>query len=34
MKRIYTPVLADTLTAVGIIMAFYSVLALIALIAW
>lgn len=34
MKRIYTPALKDVLTAVGIIAAFYSVLAVIALVAF
>jgi hypothetical protein len=34
MKRIYSPVLTDALTAIGIIMGFYGILAQIALIAW
>ncbi len=33
MKKFYSPVVADTFTAVGIILAFYGILALIALIA-
>ncbi len=33
MKRIYTPALTDALTAIGIIVAFYSFLAAVALIA-
>jgi hypothetical protein len=34
MKRIYTPVLTDALTAIGIIVAFYGFLAIVALIVW
>jgi hypothetical protein len=34
MKRIYSPALKDALTAVGIIVAFYSFLAIVALIAF
>jgi hypothetical protein len=34
MKKIYTPVVADTFAAIGIIAAFYGALALIAFIAW
>jgi hypothetical protein len=33
MKKIYTPVVADTFAAIGIIATFYGFLALIALIA-
>jgi len=32
MKKIYTPVVADTFAAIGIIAAFYSFLALVALV--
>lgn len=34
MKKIYSPVVADTFVAIGIIAAFYSSLAVIALIAF
>jgi hypothetical protein len=34
MKKIYAPVVADTFAAIGIIVAFYGTLALIAFIAW
>jgi hypothetical protein len=34
MKKIYSPVVADAFAAVGIIAAFYGVLAIIAFIAW
>jgi hypothetical protein len=34
MKRIYSPALTDALTAIGIIVAFYSVLAIVAFIVW
>jgi len=34
MKRIYSPVVTDALTAIGIIMAFYGIMALVAIIAW
>lgn len=34
MKRIYSPTIADAITAIGIIMAFYGCLAVVALIAF
>lgn len=34
MKKFYAPIVADTFAAIGIIAAFYGVLALIAIIAW
>jgi hypothetical protein len=32
MKKIYTPVVADTMAAIGIIAAFYGFLALVAIV--
>jgi len=34
MKKFYSPVLTDALTAVGIIAGYYAIMALIAYIAW
>jgi hypothetical protein len=34
MKKIYSPVIADTFAAIGIIATFYTVLALVAVIIW
>jgi hypothetical protein len=34
MKKIYSPVVADTFVAIGIIAAFYGAMALVGFIAW
>jgi hypothetical protein len=34
MKKIYTPAVSDVFAAIGIIAAFYSVLAIVAFIVW
>jgi hypothetical protein len=34
MKKIYSPVVTDVITAIGIIAGYYAIMALIAYIAW
>lgn len=34
MKKVYSPVLTDVFTAIGIIAGYYAIMALIAYIAW
>ena len=34
MKKFYSPVLADVITAIGIITVFYTLMAVIVLLAW
>ncbi len=34
MKKIYSPVLTDVITAIGIIAGYYALMALIAFLAW